>query len=75
MSNDMRGPVPENIDNKPVTASGELGVVQQLRMVEAILFASAEPLSERSLQARLPDGAEIKELLTFRLNTPAGVLI
>ncbi|MGY8993518.1 MAG: SMC-Scp complex subunit ScpB, partial [Rhodospirillales bacterium] len=33
-------------------------------MVEAILFASAEPLSERSLQARLPDGAEIKELLT-----------
>jgi segregation and condensation protein B len=64
MSNDMRGPVPENIDNKPVTASGELGVVQQLRMVEAILFASAEPLSERSLQARLPDGAEIKELLT-----------
>lgn len=33
------------------------------RLLEAILFASAEPLSERALAARLPDGADVKALL------------
>ncbi len=36
---------------------------QLLRLVEAMLFASAEPVSERSLAARLPEGADIKGLL------------
>ncbi len=33
------------------------------RILEAILFASAEPMTERMLANRLPDGAEIKVLL------------
>ena len=34
-----------------------------LRMVEALLFASAEPLSEEELKARLPEGCAVEELL------------
>lgn len=37
---------------------------QSLRLLEAILFAAAEPLTEQQLAARLPEGTELKELLT-----------
>lgn len=33
------------------------------RMIEAMLFAAAEPLGERTLAARLPDGVELAPLL------------
>jgi len=36
---------------------------ENLRMIEALLFASAEPLSADDLGARLPDGADIAGLL------------
>ena len=36
---------------------------QLLRLMEAILFASAEPLSEKSLSGRLPEGADLTGLL------------
>ena len=36
---------------------------QQLRLVEALLFASAEPLSEEELAIHLPDGAGLKSLM------------
>jgi len=36
---------------------------RSLRILEAILFASAEPMTERMLANRLPDGAEVKVLL------------
>jgi segregation and condensation protein B len=36
---------------------------QQLRMVEALLFAAEEPLDEKSLATRLPDGADIPGLI------------
>jgi len=36
---------------------------QHLRLLEAILFASAEPLSEKQLAARLPDGVDLKGML------------
>ena len=36
---------------------------QLLRLLEAILFASADPLSEAQLQQRLPEGADILGLL------------
>ncbi|WP_417811005.1 SMC-Scp complex subunit ScpB [Thalassospira alkalitolerans] len=36
---------------------------QHLRIIEAVLFASAEPVSERVLAARLPEGADISVLL------------
>jgi segregation and condensation protein B len=34
-----------------------------LRMLEALLFASAEPLAEKDLAARLPTGADLPRLL------------
>jgi len=36
---------------------------QHLRMLEALLFASAEPLSETVLEDRLPNGADVTGLL------------
>ncbi|MCH2274255.1 SMC-Scp complex subunit ScpB [Thalassospira sp.] len=36
---------------------------QHLRIVEAVLFASAEPVSERVLAARLPEGSDVSVLL------------
>ncbi|MCZ6885328.1 MAG: SMC-Scp complex subunit ScpB [Alphaproteobacteria bacterium] len=36
---------------------------RQLRLLEAILFSSAEPLTEDGIAERLPDGADVKGLL------------
>lgn len=36
---------------------------QQLRMVEALLFAAAEPLDRDSIAARLPEGADVGALI------------
>lgn len=49
-------------DSEKDTADPEFHM-RNLRMLEAILFASAEPMTERMLANRLPDGAEIKPLL------------
>lgn len=39
------------------------GAAQNLRMVEALLFAAAEPLDDQSLAARLPDGVDVPALM------------
>ncbi|MEO0328107.1 MAG: SMC-Scp complex subunit ScpB [Pseudomonadota bacterium] len=50
--------------NHPDNDSGTGALMrEQLRMVEAIIFASSEPVSEKALQERLPEGVEIYELL------------
>lgn len=36
---------------------------QNLRLLEAVLFAAAEPLSEKQLAARLPENADLKAML------------
>ena len=36
---------------------------EELRLLEAMLFASAEPLDEKSLTARLPQGTNVREAL------------
>ncbi|MCC6779940.1 MAG: SMC-Scp complex subunit ScpB [Hyphomicrobiales bacterium] len=36
---------------------------EELRLLEAMLFASAEPLEEKELAARLPDGVNVREAL------------
>src|SRR3954454_1992000 len=36
---------------------------EELRLLEALLFASAEPLDEKTLAARLPQGADLKGAL------------
>ncbi|MBT3331024.1 MAG: SMC-Scp complex subunit ScpB [Rhodospirillaceae bacterium] len=50
------------IDNgtEPVVDEYE---ANHLRMIEALLFAATEPLDERSMSARLPEGADVPELL------------
>ena len=39
-------------------------VAEQERMVEAILFATAEPVTVAELNARMPHGADAAEALT-----------
>ncbi len=36
---------------------------QHVRLIEALLFAAAEPVDERSLAERLPDGVDLGEVL------------
>ena len=45
---------------------------EHMRMVEAILFASAEPVAERALAARLPEGVPLSELLSDLQQLYAG---
>lgn len=53
-------PIGENRDSSSGSAED---LREQLRMVEAILFASAEPVSETALLDRLPEGADLKSLM------------
>ncbi len=51
-------------EDKAVNASTAVeNLREQLRMVEAILFASATPVSEKLLAERLPDGADVRVLM------------
>jgi segregation and condensation protein B len=57
-------PVPEQmeqIETAAPVAAPEVG--EALRMLEALLFASNEPLDEKQLAARLPEGTDVKALL------------
>ena len=45
---------------------------EQLRMVEAIVFASSDPVSEKSLSERLPDGVELEPLMRELQQAYAG---
>lgn len=45
---------------------------QQMRVVEALLFASAEPVSIQALQARVPEQFNVKEILQALRDTYAG---
>ena len=36
---------------------------EELRLLEAMLFAAAEPLDEKSLAARLPQGTDVRAAL------------
>lgn len=43
--------------------NSSVSLSEALRMAEAILFASAEPVSEKALQERLPSGVDVAALL------------
>jgi segregation and condensation protein B len=45
---------------------------EHVRLLEAILFASTEPLTERSLANRLPEGADLKAVLSILQDDYAG---
>ncbi len=49
-------------DANPFAAAVEFA--RQVRMVEALLFAASEPLDEATMKKRLPEGSNIKELLS-----------
>ncbi len=58
----------KQIDHEDDTSSGpeehsDGDVTQHLRMLEALLFAATEPVDERTLQERLPEGVDIADLL------------
>ena len=53
----------ENDDRGGEPRAGRGSVQEMVRMAEAIVFASAVPVSEKQLAARLPDGADISETL------------
>lgn len=46
-----------DIDDKSV-------ILEQMRMVEAIVFAASEPVSNKALKERMPDGCDLKSILT-----------
>ena len=50
---------------------------QQLRLLEAALFASSDALSSRDLQRLLPEGADVRGLLSElqALYTNRGVVL
>ena len=52
----------------PHLVKDEAGLINalnsQMRMVEAMIFASSEPVSEKSLLERLPDDAELPKILS-----------
>lgn len=58
-------------------SDSEAEFAQQLRIVEALLFAAAEPLDEASLRKRLPKNARIKALLAALEDQyrPRGVVL
>jgi segregation and condensation protein B len=49
---------------EPVVEWSEEELAEHKRMVEALLFAAAEPLDEKTVADRLPAGAAVAELLT-----------
>lgn len=59
-------PLPE--DEAPVAESSEITAPkpdnsEALRMLEALLFATAEPLDEKAIAARLPEGTDVRAVL------------
>ncbi|HVZ54634.1 MAG TPA: SMC-Scp complex subunit ScpB [Pseudolabrys sp.] len=51
--------------NEPVSdaAAGPVARPEELRLIEALLFAAAEPLDEATLAKQLPEGVNVKEAL------------
>jgi segregation and condensation protein B len=57
-------PAEKQVDHEIETASEATGArPEELRLLEALLFASAEPLDQAALAKRMPDGVDVKEAL------------
>ena len=55
-------PFPHLLDGDDV--DGQTDTLKLVRMVEAMIFASSEPVAEKSIASRLPEGTDVKELLS-----------
>src|SRR5438093_10990148 len=54
----------EYAEDRPVDANTEVAArPEELRLLEALLFASAEPIDQAALAKRMPDGVDIKAAL------------
>lgn len=56
----------------PATAQSFDDAIQHKRILEALLFAAAEPLDEESLRKRLPDGADFPAVLQQLIEDYSG---
>ena len=54
-------PFPHLMDGQESEGSAEK--LQMVRIVEAMIFASSEPVSEKAMAARLPEGTDLGQLL------------
>ena len=54
----------DSVDN-PKARGSALSEFEQERMIEAMIFASPEPLSLREINERMPDNSNIKDVLTL----------
>lgn len=66
---------PQHTDSDPNAAPGLFPVppiAEQERMIEAVLFASADPVTVAELNKRLPEGCDAAEALTHLRNRYAG---
>jgi segregation and condensation protein B len=59
--------MPSNLAEKRIDndeeGAGPVARAEELRLLEAMLFASAEPLDENTLRKKLPDGVDVKAAL------------
>ncbi len=55
--------VAEQDDQRDRNPAGRLFLSEAMRMAEAIVFASAEPVSEKALAQRLPDGVDVAQAM------------
>ena len=55
----------QDIEQKEESLFEAPPIAEQERMIEAILFASAEPVTVRELEARMPHGSDAAEALVY----------
>lgn len=65
---DLQGVTP--LENVTVLPTAE--EAQHLRMLEALLFAAAEPVSFAALSERMPNGADVESLMAVLVETYRG---
>lgn len=53
----------ECVENKQESLLGAPSLIEQERMIEAVLFASAEPITIKELEARMPHGCDVAEAM------------
>jgi segregation and condensation protein B len=53
----------KRVENDEATSASPQGRPEELRLLEALLFASAEPIDQAQLAKRMPDGVDIKAAL------------
>ena len=72
VSEEVQAQAQDEEDQAPVEPQEPMDENDMLRMLEAILFASAEPISPQAMLERLPEGADLNVLLPQLQETYTG---